>query len=462
MNVRRFIYRGLLAIGILLCSWFGASQARGGDLTNLPPVLPPPDFMSNKSPQPDLLLKDKRTNTYVTGFPAVGWDPETGFTFGAALQWYDNGPDDSPFFRYTPYRERLAVAGTISTGGAARGLVGYDWPYVEDSPWRIRTAALVQQNKFENYFGIGEDTLGHLTYPGSPREYNNFSEYQDALNQNVNGQTWERYNEYRKTQLGGVFTVERDYWGSWLRPQLGVQINHINVGDYTGYEFDGAIQQPTRLFLDNQAGKIIGFDGGWDNALKAGLTFDTRDFEPDPSAGVMLQAVSRISTHALGSSFNYEQLTLSARGFHNLLDDTGRLILAGKVSYVMNFGDVPFYSAPIIPYTDGDAFGLGGFPTLRGFVTDRFVGKDAMFAGAELRWSFAEAMLGKQHLRFMLVPFVDAGRVYDSISRTTLDNLKPDGGIGFRLAWNLSTIVSFDYGRSGEGGLFYMELGHQF
>jgi outer membrane translocation and assembly module TamA len=62
----------------------------------------------------------------------------------------------------------------------------------------------------------------------------------------------------------------------------------------------------------------------------------------------------------------------------------------------------------------------------------------------------------------MLVPFVDTGRVFDSVHDTSLKDWKFDGGIGFRLAWNLSTIVSFDFARSGEGSMFYMELGHQF
>jgi len=71
-------------------------------------------------------------------------------------------------------------------------------------------------------------------------------------------------------------------------------------------------------------------------------------------------------------------------------------------------------------------------------------------------------MLGKQHLRFMLVPFLDTGRVFDSVGDTTFRDWKFDAGAGLRLAWNLSTVVSFDYARSGEGGLFYMELAHQF
>jgi len=207
---------------------------------------------------------------------------------------------------------------------------------------------------------------------------------------------------------------------------------------------------------------VLGYDGGWDNALKVGLTYDTRDFEPDPSSGVMLQLAGRVSSEALGSSFNYQQLTLSARGFHNLLGEDQRLILAGRLTYVMQFGDIPFYSSSTIPFTDGDMNGLGGHATLRGFATDRFVGEAMAVANAELRWSFAERQLWGQHLRFMLVPFVDMGSVFDSVSDTSFEDWRFAGGLGLRLAWNLSTIVSFDFARSSEDSLFYMELQHQF
>jgi hypothetical protein len=193
-------------------------------------------------------------------------------------------------------------------------IIGYDRPYVADSPWRIRGAGVFDRNRFESYFGIGASTLGPLTFPGSPKRYDDWDEYEDALNQNVGGQTWARYNDYRKTEVGGLVTVERDFWGGWLRPQLGLQITHVDVKDYTGDTINGATMQPTRLFTDQQAGKITGFNGGWDNALKLGLTLDTRDFEPDPASGVMLQAVGRVSSEALGSAFNYQQVTLSARG----------------------------------------------------------------------------------------------------------------------------------------------------
>jgi outer membrane protein assembly factor BamA len=427
----------------------------------LPPAVPPPEFLENKAPLPDLLLKDKKPDSYFTGFPAIGWNPETMFTYGVAVQWFDNGDTNSPFFRYAPYRRQIPVTFTGSTGGSTRALIGYDEPYVNDTPWRLRALAIYDRNRFENYFGLGEATLGPLRYPGSTHSFDSFDDYQEALQKNVEGNTWARFNEYDKTRAGGVVTLERNLWGGWLRPQLGLQVSHIDIRDYSGDKIDGAVMQPTRLLLDDEAGKIIGFDGGWDNAVKVGLTFDSRDFEPDPSSGMMLQAVTRISTKGIGSSFNYEQVTFSGRGFHNLLED-GRLILAGKVTYVMQFGDVPFYSAPIIPFTEGDVDGLGGHPTLRGYVADRFVGDASMYANGELRWSFAETTIKRQHLRFMAVPFVDTGRVFDSVGQTTLNDWKIDGGIGLRLAWNIATIVSIDFARSSEGNLIHMQLGHQF
>ena len=456
LSSRRASFRGIPAFILLVVTLLPAA---GQTVTN---ESSPPDFMANKHPMPDQLLKDKRPDTYMVGFPAIGYDPESKFTFGAIGQIFDNGPTNSPFFRYAPYRERYAVGATASTGGNLRAFVGYDRPYLNDTPWRLRGAGLFAYTSYENYFGVGDSTLDPLTYPGSTQEYSNFDDYTDALNRNVNGQTWARYNQYRRTEGRGVVSVERDYLGGRLRPLLGLQFSYVDVHDYTGSDVDGAVQQETRLRSDYLAGRIVGFDGGWDNALKFGLTYDTRDFEPDPASGLMFQMAARVSTRALASSFNYQQLGLSMRAFHNLLAEPGRLILAGRLTYTMQFGHVPFYSTPIIPATDGDIRGLGGYATMRGYVQNRFVGEDAALANAELRWNLGETHFKKQHLRFMLVPFVDSGRVFNGVRQSTFNGWKFDGGIGFRLAWNVATIVSFDYGISPEGGLFYMELGHQF
>jgi hypothetical protein len=48
------------------------------------------------------------------------------------------------------------------------------------------------------------------------------------------------------------------------------------------------------------------------------------------------------------------------------------------------------------------------------------------------------------------------------VGRFSVNDWKITGGLSVRLAWNLATIISFDYGFGSEGNLFYMELGHPF
>jgi outer membrane translocation and assembly module TamA len=112
--------------------------------------------------------------------------------------------------------------------------------------------------------------------------------------------------------------------------------------------------------------------------------------------------------------------------------------------------------------TDERKHGLGGFESLRGYHADRFVGKVQMQGNLELRWSLPDFTIWNQHLRPMLVPFVDVGRVFDKVGGFSVSDWKVTGGLSFRLAWNLATIVSFDYAYGSEGSLFYMELGHPF
>jgi hypothetical protein len=54
-----------------------------------------------------------------------------------------------------------------------------------------------------------------------------------------------------------------------------------------------AIEAPTRMQTDCQAGVITACSGGFDNILKLGISLDTLDFEPDPYSGVLAQACNQ-------------------------------------------------------------------------------------------------------------------------------------------------------------------------
>jgi len=436
-----------------------------GDKNNdgeLPPVIPPPHFARNKPAMPDFLLKTKEEGWVFTGFPAIGWDPDTGFNIGAALQIYDNGKKDSPFFRITPYNQYIEFMGTYSTQNALELAFYYDNLYVKSSPWRVRSQAQLYNNPFYNYFGIGNAGL-QLTFPGTSQTFSQYSSYKNALNQQSGGQTNERYDNYKYTYLKWNASAEYDLLGGWLRPLVGFQVGHIWVGDYTGKTVSGATQLPTHLRVDCNSGRALGCNGGWDNYVKLGLTFDTRNFEPNPSKGIIWEVVSELSPKFLGSSYYYGRLNTSLRGFGKIFEyNKQRIILAGRFFYQWQFGDVPFYSMNTLAFTGRDWTGLGGFESLRGYRLDRFIGPVSIMTNVELRYLFYDFTIWKQNIQLGLKPFLDSGRVFSNVSDTSFDNWKIGGGSGLMLIWNLATVISFDAAWSGEGNAFYMDVVAQF
>ncbi|HSB82783.1 MAG TPA: DUF5982 domain-containing protein [Candidatus Methylomirabilis sp.] len=424
----------------------------------------PPDFMRNKPQIPEIILKDKREGSYFTGIPVIGIDPESGVALGASVQWYDNGAKDSPFFSYTPYRKKVNATVDLSTRGRQEYILEYDQPYIADTPWRVRAYGAYLGEKFADYFGIGEGTLGRLSFPGTPGvTYRRTNDYFDALKENRDGKTWRRFNYFDKRQVTFVGNLEHDYFGGLLRPLVGLQISHVDVRDYTGKEEDGAVNQETLLRQDVREGRIRDFDGGWLNFARVGLTYDSRDYEPDPTSGVVGQALLEGTARWLGASSDYGHLTLNFQGYHRLIPKVTHLVLAGNAVYSVHFGVVPFFalSSLAAPNEEGKE-GLGGWDTIRGYYANRFVGKVKMHGSLELRWSPFEFTVWNQHMKTTLVPFVDAGRVFDKMGRFSLNDWKIAGGIGLRLIWNLATIISFDVGFSSESTLIYLKLGHQF
>ncbi len=451
----------LMLFAPFLLLWADAASA---DEREQPEVPPPPEIVRNKAPIPEFILREKREGSYFTGIPVIGETPESGVALGASIQWYDNGSKDNPLFYYAPYRKKISVTADASTNDTQEYILEYDQPYIADSPWRLRAYGAYYADKFADYFGTGEVTLGRLRFPGTPGvTYRRTSPYFDALREDRNGKTWARFNYYDKRQPLFVLNIERDVWGGLLRPLVGLQVSHVEARDYTGADIKGNIQQETLLRQDYRDGKIRGFDGGWLNFVRLGLTYDSRDYEPDPTSGLVGQALLEGTGRWFGANSDYGHLTLGFQGYQSIFRRLTRLVLAGNVAYSAHFGTTPFFAYPSLAVPgDESKEGLGGWSTLRGYLANRFVGKVEMHGTLELRWTALEVNALKQNLRIMFVPFVDAGRVFDKIARFSVNNWKGDAGIGLRLIWNLATIISFDVGFSNESTLFYLQLGQQF
>jgi len=91
------------------------------------------------------------------------------------------------------------------------------------------------------------------------------------------------------------------------------------------------------------------------------------------------------------------------------------------------------------------------------------LGRLMNFANLELRYRFTQFDLFKQHFALSAVPFFDIGGVWNSFSDfNKFSNYRYNEGLGLRIAWNVNTILRFDYAYSQEDAQFFFNLAHAF
>ena len=428
--------------------------------------------MRNKKRMTAADLADKDGGGYFTGLPLVNSDPDAGIGFGARVLYFNNGDRDDVMFEATPYRHRLYAQAFFTTNGLQYHTLDYDAPYLEGTPLRLRASLVYEKNVAANYFGLGDRSLGRLTFPGSTDKFASTSDYTDSLRRvQADGTTFTRFNKYVLERPKATATLERDLFGGVVRALVGVSFSYVNVSQWSGetVKADGpggdevdARQAPTRLDRDCAAGLVVGCGGGVVNTLKLGLAYDTRDFEPDPNSGVFVELTGELSGKYTASDYDWARLTFSPRAYYSPFPKLTDLVVAGRLVGSVQSAGTPFFQMNELSFADYNRTGLGGVRTIRGFNQDRFVGSVAALANLEIRWTFVDFDVKKQHFGLMLAPFLDVGRVFDSLSDLELKRFRNGQGAGFRIAWNQATIIVIDYGVSREGSTLYVNFNHPF
>ncbi|MBA3376580.1 MAG: BamA/TamA family outer membrane protein [Actinobacteria bacterium] len=399
-------------------------------------VRPLPDFMRNKRRMNAADIADKKDDGYFTGLPLINSDPDTGVGFGARVLYFNNGSRDDVLFEATPYRHRAYAQAFFTTNGYQYHTLDYDAPYLGSSPFRLRASLVYEKNIAANYFGLGERSLGRLSFPGSGERYASQSAYTDALRRvQPDSTAFTRENQYILERPKATATLERDFFGGVVRGFVGLSVAYASVRQWTGESIKAddpatgrtdldAREAPTRLDRDCAAGLVVGCGGGFDNTLKLGVAYDTRDFEPDPNSGVFVELSGELSGKYTLSEYDWARLTFSPRAYYSPFPKLTDLVIAGRFVGSVQSEGTPFFELNQLTFADYNRAGLGGLRTIRGFKQDRFVGRVVALANLELRWTFYEfdVNLGKrQHFGLMLAPFLDVGRVFDSLSISSSD-----------------------------------------
>ena len=436
-------------------------------------------FIQSKRMSDDDLAK-KREGTFFTGIPDFSSDPVTGFGLGARTNIYWNGNRDNPLFPYTPYLMKLTANAAYYTSNARELILNLDVPYYKGTRWRFKVDFKVQQNPAKLYFGLTESTLGQLRLPSDENTtfstYREFDRARKTLRPGGVGEadfvTDALSNRFMETEY--MLNLKADYAlgnGKW-RIMGGYEIQHLSYSTFEGMQaeaIDPITGQNTTapngislLRRDFEDGLISGVDGGWVSIIQTALIFDTRDFEPDPTKGYYFEIANEYSSKYIGSQFDFDKLFIQGRAYQKIPVGK-RTVLAGRFGVGNIFGNnAPFFEFQDQWSPEGSINALGGRQSLRGYRANRFLARSMWFTNVELRVRLAETQIGKQRFAFGVAPFFDAGTVRDRWQDLNFKNIKTSYGGGLRIAWNQSTVLSFDYGHSKEDRLFYFGIGQAF
>jgi len=430
----------------------------------------------------DADLAHKREGTFITGIPDFSSDPVTGFGVGVRTNIYWNGERTHPLFPYTAYLAKLKANAAYYTSNARELILSLDIPYFQGTRWRFKVDFKAQQNPANLYFGSTQSTLGALRLPSAAnggQTYGTFAAYDKARKRLRPGGESEAQlvtdalsNRFKETEY--MLNLKADYAlgnGLW-RLLGGYEIQHLSYSTFTGVEAEalnpisGAeTTAPNGLALldrDAQQGLVQGYDGGWISLVQTALIFDSRDFEPDPTSGAYFEIANEYSGTAMGSQFDFNKLFLQGKLFIKLPIGP-RTIFASRIGVGNIFGDqAPFFEFQDQWSPDGSINALGGKQSLRGFRANRFLARSMWFANLELRTRLIDFDLLSQHFGIGLAPFFDAGTVRDRWQDLNFEEVKISYGCGLRIAWNQSTLIYLDYGRSTEDNLVYFGIGQAF
>ncbi|WP_367898726.1 DUF5982 domain-containing protein [Leptospira sp. WS58.C1] len=449
-------------------------------------------------------LAEKREGWYPTGLPLINSDPLEGVGFGVRAYAYNNGLKSDPLFDYTPYRVRFFAQYFNTSKNAQYHQLSLDMPFIANTQWRLRADAFLTITPTTLYFGIGEGSLKTLSYydrnqPGGDYYTNatfadqskNFSYYRPGGPQDpvsFGGNTYygvpsqpgfvvtnRMYNGYIIETPMVNLSTERSFFGGTVRLVAGLKASENIIRTYDGKKAPGydpvlgmdyganVPNAKTRLTEDAEAGKILGYHGGYVNAVRVALVYDTRDFEPDPNSGVFIEGTFEKNNKAFGSDYNFQKYFAQGKFFWSPFPKVfEKLVVASRFGAGLSEGDVPFFEYRNMWGTEGLIGGLGGIRTIRGYKQDRFVGRMMGWGNIEVRWKFGSLKVGDEFFAFNLVPFMDFGRVWDDEHKAGLKGYKYSHGLGLRIAWNQATIIMIDWAKSKEDEQLFVNFSHAF
>jgi len=381
--------------------------------------------------------------------PAIAYDSDLGFRYGALTNLYFRGDLDKPWYKHSLYLEW-----SHTTKGSDLKQLKYDSEYLIPGV-RVTALARLETEQAMDFYG-----------------FNGFQALYDPLIVDTISRMYYRMDR-RSLRLMADF--QGPVIGRKLRWLAGVAHYNLTMGSVDleklnkGKDEADKIPDVDGLYENYVKWGVIPANqatGGTSTFLKLGLVADTRDNEPNPYHGIWTEALLIAAPGFLWNDSPYSVLVITHRQYFTLIKE--RLTFAYRLNYQTTLtGHQPWYMLNWRHSSFNNVEGLGGSKTLRGILRDRILAEGAVMGNFEFRWRFLYFNFLGDRWYLALSPFLDAARVTKPYSvdmvpemlQGDTDSWHLGYGAGLHIAWGDNFIIAVDYGlaadkRDGKSGLY--------
>ena len=411
--------------------------------------------------------------------PSLGYDSDTGFQIGAMCDFSDYGDGTI----YPSYKHRAFINCSWTTRNQIK------LHFFGDTKHLIPNVRLTSVVTY----------ILSLMYPF--KGFNGVAPYFDHLESGRQQKHRLAMYDVQRDMLRAIFDFQGNIYTNKFRWAAGISYwwfrdqdltlkkrgmlayDSVEANDYLKAQ---EIYSPSLWRLYQRAGLInpneIG--GGHHIELKAGLVFDSREHEADPTRGIWAELYAYGSPDILNGrgedGYHYLKLAARFRQYVPLMDD--KIVFAYHLAYQGKLaGHAPYYTlqninAIFLNQLISD--GLGSITTIRGVPYNSVIGDGYAWANFEMRFKVLSLRFLGQNFYLGTNPFFDLGaciqeyRLDKMIAlRQQHDNNKQNGlptkftdaemnliytgkplklhlsvGIGFKVVMNRNFVLSAEFG----------------
>lgn len=439
-----------------------------------------------------------KTGINLGPLPVVAFDADRGFQFGALMNIYNFGngknypnPNAQWYFEASAYVKEARVGSylfraeydnkTLIPGVRMSVCAGY---------YKDEALDFYGFNGYQSNYDMG--LIGkNISFSDNDKGQKLATKFEDK------GKLPKGFYRYTREliRFKADFTgkiAKNFYW------EAGYNLNWVNSKSFNptdyqvyGDKFEGGISL-FQLYKDWGIIPETDANGGLISSLRAGLMYDSRNVENNPTKGIWAEAHVIAAPKWLGTTVPHYKFCATMRQYIPL--GTPKVVFAYRLAYQGFFGNAPWYAMPVYttmgPKPDYD--GLGGYRTVRGIMLNRVQGLHTGFYNAEIRYRFIDFKLFNQNIAFAVSGFTDGTHVfkgydmsmsdakraelaiaspdklslYDTYVSDKKDGFHGSAGAGLRFIMNENFIVAFEYAKcfnkqDGDSA-FYINVGFLF